>query len=123
MGAWIGAAEQVKRISGKSERVRFEQEELAKLNPLLPSKFQLCISPRIECRAIVVDKCKVMSSKKLPLWLVFENADPRGEQYYAIFKVTRLTAALQQPAASASPSSSSLFVVSNSLETTFARIK
>jgi hypothetical protein len=32
---------------------------------------------------------QVMDSKKKPLWLVFENADPNGERYLAIFKVKR----------------------------------
>lgn len=46
-----------------------------------------CLSPRIECKGIIPEKCNVMSSKKLPLWLCFENADPNGENYLAIFKV------------------------------------
>ena len=81
-------AEQIKGISNKaSRRVAFAREELAKLNPYLPSRFQLCLSPRIECKTIIPEKCKVMDSKKLPLWLCFENADPNGENYLAIFKV------------------------------------
>jgi phosphatidylinositol-4,5-bisphosphate 3-kinase len=27
-----------------------------------------------------------MDSKKLPLWLVFQNADPQGKEIYVIFK-------------------------------------
>ena len=30
---------------------------------------------------------KYMDSKKLPMWLVFENADPDGANVYVIFKV------------------------------------
>lgn len=33
-----------------------------------------------------MEKCKFMDSKKLPLWLVFENADPHGKDLYVIFK-------------------------------------
>ena len=35
---------------------------------------------------LIVDKCKFMDSKKLPLWLVFQNADPQGAPIYVIFK-------------------------------------
>lgn len=31
-------------------------------------------------------KCKYMDSKKLPLWLVFNNADKCGSPIYVIFK-------------------------------------
>jgi phosphatidylinositol-4,5-bisphosphate 3-kinase len=79
-------AEQIKTISNKARRVEFARQELAKLNPYLPSRFQLCLSPRIECKGIIAEKCNVMSSKKLPLWLCFENVDPNGENYLAIFK-------------------------------------
>jgi phosphatidylinositol-4,5-bisphosphate 3-kinase len=34
----------------------------------------------------MIDKCKVMTSKKLPLWLVFENADRNGSPLIVIFK-------------------------------------
>lgn len=33
-----------------------------------------------------VDKCKPMKSKKKPLWLVMENADPYGEDIVMLFK-------------------------------------
>jgi hypothetical protein len=52
----------------------------------LPSSFKLPLSPRLECRGIIVEKCKVMDSKKLPLWLTFENADPRGKPIVVIYK-------------------------------------
>jgi phosphatidylinositol kinase/protein kinase (PI-3 family) len=35
---------------------------------------------------LIVEKCKFMDSKKLPLWLVFQNADPQGAPIYVIFK-------------------------------------
>jgi phosphatidylinositol-4,5-bisphosphate 3-kinase len=34
-----------------------------------------------------VAKCKYMDSKKLPLWLVWENAEPVGPPIPVIFKV------------------------------------
>ena len=35
---------------------------------------------------MVLNKCKYMDSKKLPLWLVFNNADTHGNPIYVIFK-------------------------------------
>lgn len=76
----------------KRNQLKFAQEKLAELNTQgkLPPKFTLCLSPRIVCTKIVPSKCKVMSSKKLPLWLCFEkeaeNADPAGERYLVLFK-------------------------------------
>ena len=63
----------------------FIQKELEKL--VLPAKFSLCHAPRVELTGIVVRKCEVMTSKKLPLRLDFVNADPHFKGYYrALFK-------------------------------------
>ena len=35
---------------------------------------------------MIVEKCKTMDSAKVPLWLVFKNADPFGEPIWLIFK-------------------------------------
>ncbi|XP_030589873.1 phosphatidylinositol 4,5-bisphosphate 3-kinase catalytic subunit gamma isoform-like [Archocentrus centrarchus] len=37
----------------------------------LPDEFLLPFDPRIKCGSILLDKCKVMASKKKPLWLEF----------------------------------------------------
>jgi phosphatidylinositol-4,5-bisphosphate 3-kinase len=81
----LAIAENVKNVA-KERRNLFAQSELAALNTHLPPKFQLCLSPRIECKSILGPKCKVMESKKKPLWLAFENADPVAETVLAIFK-------------------------------------
>ena len=78
-------AENIKLLP-KALRSKTAAEELKKVTGLFPSRFQLCLSPRIECKGLQSKKCKVMSSKKMPLWLVFENADSNGEPYLAIFK-------------------------------------
>mmetsp|Transcript_28899 Transcript_28899/g.57767 ORF Transcript_28899/g.57767 Transcript_28899/m.57767 type:complete len:1105 (+) Transcript_28899:72-3386(+) len=78
-------AEEIKTLP-KSMRSKSAAEKLKKVAPNFPNKFQLCLSPRIECCGLKSEKCKVMSSKKMPLWLVFENADENGEDYLAIFK-------------------------------------
>ena len=37
-------------------------------------------------KSLIIDKCKYMSSKKVPLWLCFENVDPDAEPILVIFK-------------------------------------
>ena len=72
---------------GPTNRVEFLQQKLTEFNLELEHPFNLCLSPKISCRRFVVKKCKVMSSKKLPLWLVLENADEMAtEPFTCIFK-------------------------------------
>ena len=70
--ALLVVAETVK-AAPKAERTSLLRAELAKLS--LPPKYQLPISPKYECGALIIDKCKCMDSKKAPLWLVWSNAD------------------------------------------------
>eukprot|EP00466_Bigelowiella_natans_P013628 jgi/Bigna1/90127/estExt_fgenesh1_pg.C_630024 len=49
-------------------------------------KIQLPLNPKVEVTTLIVEKCKYMSSKMVPLWLVFKNADPKGGNVYVIFK-------------------------------------
>jgi hypothetical protein len=79
-------ADQIKTIPSKERRVEAARAELELLDANLPSNFCVCLTPRIECQAIKFRKCKVMDSKKLPLWIVFENTDPYGKDFYTIFK-------------------------------------
>ena len=74
------------KLQPKEKRKQFAQDSLRKLNDKFPPKFTICLSPRIEVTSIVPEKCKVMNSKKLPLWIVFENADPGGARYYTLYK-------------------------------------
>jgi Phosphatidylinositol 3- and 4-kinase/Phosphoinositide 3-kinase family, accessory domain (PIK domain)/Phosphoinositide 3-kinase C2/PI3-kinase family, ras-binding domain len=48
--------------------------------------FQLPLDPRYRATTLVVDKCRYMSSKKVPLWLVFRNAHPDGDNITVMFK-------------------------------------
>jgi len=67
-----------------SERKEAMLLELEKFK--FPNKFQLPLNPRMEASGVVLNKCKYMDSKKLPLWLCFSNADPHGNSMYVIFK-------------------------------------
>ena len=79
-------ADKIKEIKNKEQRIEETKKELADLNLDLPPRFCLCLTPKIECCSIKSAKCKVMDSKKLPLWVVFENADSHGKDFYTIFK-------------------------------------
>lgn len=65
------------------------QEKLTHLNNSFFNKIgsiQIPINPRWVTSSLVVEKCKFMSSKMAPLWLVFKNADPEGPDLVVIFK-------------------------------------
>jgi len=44
------------------------------------------LDPRMEVKGLIVEKCKFMDSKKLPLWLVFENSDEGEKPIFVILK-------------------------------------
>ncbi|PSN34153.1 hypothetical protein C0J52_10044 [Blattella germanica] len=44
------------------------------------------LDPSFRFGKVKVDKCRVMDSKMRPLWIVFENDDPYGDDIYIIFK-------------------------------------
>ncbi|KCV71632.1 hypothetical protein H696_01050 [Fonticula alba] len=75
-----------------SERRAILHRHLADLAPGvmgagMEAPFELSLNPRWEASGVLVDRCKFMGSKKLPLWLVFENADaPHGPPHHVIFK-------------------------------------
>ena len=52
----------------------------------LPPEFALPLDPRIRVKRLIISKCRVMTSAKLPMWLTFENADPDGEKVVVMFK-------------------------------------
>ena len=77
-------AKAVSSADTKEGRLKVLRERLAQTD--FPSSFQLPLTPNIKVRGIVVEKCRVMESKKKPLWLTFENADPKGDRVTVMFK-------------------------------------
>eukprot|EP01133_Synstelium_polycarpum_P015439 gene15439-18312_t len=75
----------VKQTHGATERKKVLLEGLTKIK--FPDTFQLPLDPRWEAKGLIVDKCRYMDSKKLPLWLVFENVEPHAKPLTVIFKV------------------------------------
>ena len=68
----------------KDQRQEVIQEHLRDIE--LPPKFSLPLNPKWVCKGLRKQKCKTMDSKKVPLWLVFENADDDGDAFLVIFK-------------------------------------
>ncbi|XP_062872106.1 phosphatidylinositol 4,5-bisphosphate 3-kinase catalytic subunit gamma isoform [Trichomycterus rosablanca] len=51
-----------------------------------PPDFQVPFDPRIKAGTLLLKECKVMSSKKKPLWLEFSSMEPTGAPVGIIFK-------------------------------------
>ncbi|XP_038597266.1 LOW QUALITY PROTEIN: phosphatidylinositol 4,5-bisphosphate 3-kinase catalytic subunit gamma isoform [Tachyglossus aculeatus] len=66
------------------------KEKLENLqNSHLPDSFRVPYDPGLKAGKLVIEKCKVMASKKKPLWLEFQCADPTAlssETIGVIFK-------------------------------------
>ena len=76
------------KVTPSSDRLIKLRSELAKITfPSHPDGFILPIDYGIRVKGLIIDKCRYMDSKKLPLWLVFENADAGAPPVYVIFKV------------------------------------
>jgi hypothetical protein len=71
-----------------AERLQKLRQELSAIQfPVHPDGFLIPTDFGVRVKGLIIDKCKYMDSKKLPMWLVFENADPDGANVYVIFKV------------------------------------
>jgi phosphatidylinositol-4,5-bisphosphate 3-kinase len=81
---FVRAANMIKPLKD-SERLAALRAELSQLS-FNRDGVAIPLNPRIEVSGLKVDRCKYMDSKKLPLWLVFQNADPKGSDPYVIFK-------------------------------------
>eukprot|EP01118_Nematostelium_gracile_P007972 TRINITY_DN2616_c0_g1_i1.p1 TRINITY_DN2616_c0_g1~~TRINITY_DN2616_c0_g1_i1.p1 ORF type:complete len:394 (+),score=94.32 TRINITY_DN2616_c0_g1_i1:2-1183(+) len=80
----ITLANAIKQTQGQSKRKAVIARELESIQ--LSSHFQVTIKPTLVAKGFVIPKCKYMESKTVPLWLVFDNVDPKGDPIYAIMK-------------------------------------
>ncbi|KDR21011.1 phosphatidylinositol 4,5-bisphosphate 3-kinase catalytic subunit delta isoform [Zootermopsis nevadensis] len=80
-------SEMVRQRKDKDKARSFMQEFLDQKH-IAESIFRVLspLDPSYRCKRLKVDKCKVMDSKMRPLWIVFENDDPYGDDVYIIFK-------------------------------------
>ena len=77
-------AEQVNEVPGGPDRQSALQLQLAKLR--LPPAFGLPLDPRLMLGGLQVESCKVMDSKKAPLFLVFKSVDQGSPSVPVLFK-------------------------------------
>eukprot|EP01116_Phalansterium_solitarium_P018016 TRINITY_DN4609_c0_g1_i1.p1 TRINITY_DN4609_c0_g1~~TRINITY_DN4609_c0_g1_i1.p1 ORF type:complete len:1412 (-),score=535.42 TRINITY_DN4609_c0_g1_i1:565-4800(-) len=84
IGEFVKVAVSIKGPDRDSDKKELLVAGLKRLQ--FPPKLQLPLDPRIEVNGVIVEKCKYMDSKKLPLWLVLKNADANGSSKYIIFK-------------------------------------
>eukprot|EP00298_Acanthocystis_sp_HF-20_P026998 c4869_g1_i1.p1 GENE.c4869_g1_i1~~c4869_g1_i1.p1 ORF type:complete len:610 (-),score=218.48 c4869_g1_i1:142-1971(-) len=79
----VEVAKMVKSLS-KNQRTGALRQFLSTLK--FSDNFVLPLSSRMVAKGFLIDKCKCMQSATVPLFLVFENADPHGKPIYLIFK-------------------------------------
>jgi hypothetical protein len=77
-------ARHVQEAPTKEARLQVLRERLAQTD--FPSSFQLPLNPNLVAKGIIPEKCRVMESKKKPLWLTFKNAKPGGSNIVVMFK-------------------------------------
>jgi len=53
---------------------------------VFPDHFQLPLKPELAFKGLNIDKCRVMSSKKVPLWLNFTSATPNTPPLTVLYK-------------------------------------
>jgi phosphatidylinositol-4,5-bisphosphate 3-kinase len=62
------------------------RQELSQIE--IPHEFHLPMDPRLVVDSFIIEKCKVMNSKKKPFWLTFHNSSPFAtEPVQTMFKV------------------------------------
>ena len=85
----IGIAEKIKNIKNTEERDRIFREDINVIDGYLKinkKEVSLPLNFKYRIKGIIADKCRIMKSKKKPLWLTFENADPIGVPIVVMLK-------------------------------------
>jgi hypothetical protein len=57
---------------------------------VFPPEYQLPLNPHIKVRGIDISRCRVMESKKKPLWLTLKDQPTGGSDIVLMLKVTHL---------------------------------
>ena len=84
MEAYLEVANAIKTVKGSDEKLTVLRGMLRETR--LPSAYGLPLDPVAKVASPRIEKCKFMDSKKLPLWLVLDNADKGADPVYIIFK-------------------------------------
>ena len=73
----------------KNDQIKLQKfrNELEKINKEFEDReISLPLNFKLRVKSFIVEKCKIMKSKKKPLWLVFQNSDINGEEIVVMFK-------------------------------------
>ena len=74
------------KLLKKEDRTRVLREQLSKI--VFPSSFSLPVAPNKKLTGLNVEKCRVMNSKQVPLWLEFVNEDdPKSKPLLVLLKL------------------------------------
>ena len=85
----ITIAEKIKNIKNVEERDRIFREDISVIDGYLKinkKEVSLPLNFKYRIKGIIADKCRIMKSKKKPLWLTFENSDPLGDPIVVMLK-------------------------------------
>ena len=82
-------AEKIKLKKNKAERDRVFKEDLDVVDGYLKinkKEVSLPLNFKYRIKGILSENCRIMKSKKKPLWLTFENSDPLGGKIVVMLK-------------------------------------
>ena len=85
----IKIAIKIKKKIPKEERDKMFRQDLESINKELIDKkkeISLPLNFKYRVKGIYADKCRIMKSKKKPLWLTFQNSDPQGDDIVVMLK-------------------------------------
>ena len=85
----IQIAIKIKKKIPKEERDKMFRQDLETINKELASKkkeISLPLNFKYRIKGLFPEKCRIMKSKKKPLWLTFKNSDPLGEDIVVMLK-------------------------------------
>jgi hypothetical protein len=78
-----------KSLKTSDQKLKAFRDALTEVNKEMVEKnmeISLPLDYKMRVKKFLVEKCKVMKSKKRPLWLVFENSDEKGDNIVVMFK-------------------------------------
>ncbi|XP_022335573.2 phosphatidylinositol 4,5-bisphosphate 3-kinase catalytic subunit delta isoform-like [Crassostrea virginica] len=79
-------SEIAKNTNKKFHKVNDDLKDLLKQKVEALSGLYSPLTPQISLKDLVFNKCRIMDSKKRPLWLEWRNADPKGPNIIIMYK-------------------------------------
>lgn len=78
-------AEEIPKLE-KNARLNVCRQKLQALKDSLPPEFSISLDPRMRVSGFITEECKIMDSKKLPLWISTKNSQQDATKVLYIFK-------------------------------------